>query len=171
MISNLKKYINIIIADDHAVVRKGLIQIIEETQDFQLIDQACNGNEILEKLPGLNVDVLLLDINMPGQTGWEVIQKVNRDYPEIKVVILSVSSEKNYAKQFYKAGAVGYLTKDSAPEQLVAAIRKVAGGGIYVSDKFAESMVSGLQNDFDRPLHESGKVPLSVEIEQCLTPL
>ena len=138
MISSPGKTIKIIIADDHAMVRKGLIQIIDETLDLQLIDQAGDGIELLEKLPGQDVDVLLLDINMPGQAGWEVIHNVHHDYPSIKVVILSISSEENYAKQCYKAGAVGYLTKDSAPEQLVEAIRKVADGGIYVSQKFAE---------------------------------
>ena len=141
MISSLEKTIKIIIADDHAVVRKGLIQIIDETPDMEIISQAGDGSEVLRKLPDLDVDVLLLDINMPGQTGWEVMQKVHHEYPEIRVVILSVSSEENYAKQFYKAGAAGYLTKDSAPEQLVEAIRKVAGSGIYVSQKFAEKMV------------------------------
>ena len=155
MISSREKTIKILIADDHAVVRKGLIQIIDETSDMELILQVCDGVEVMRKLPSLDVDVLLLDINMPGQTGWEVMQKVHREYPEIRVVILSVSSEENYAKQFYKAGAVGYLTKDSAPEQLVEAIRKVAGGGIYVSPKFAEKMVSGLKNDSDGALHEN----------------
>ena len=130
MISSPGKAIKIIIADDHAVVRKGLIQIIDETPDLQLIDQAGDGIELLAKLPGQDVDVLLLDINMPSQTGWEVIHKIHHDYPGIKVVILSISSEENYAKQFYKAGAAGYLTKDSAPEQLIEAIRKVADGGI-----------------------------------------
>ena len=154
MISSPGKTIKIIIADDHAVVRKGLIQIIDENPDLHLIDQAGDGIELLEKLPGQDVDVLLLDINMPGQTGWEVIHKVNHDYPDIKVVILSISSEENYAKQFYKAGAAGYLTKDSAPEQLVEAIRKVANGGIYVSQKFAEKIVSGLKNDLDKAPHE-----------------
>ena len=154
MISSPGKAIKIIIADDHAVVRKGLIQIIDETPDLQLIDQAGDGIELLAKLPGQDVDVLLLDINMPGQAGWEVIHKAHHDYPSIKVVILSISSEENYAKQFYKAGAVGYLTKDSAPEQLVEAIRKVADGGIYVSQKFAEKLVSGLKNDLDKAPHE-----------------
>jgi two-component system, NarL family, invasion response regulator UvrY len=155
MISSPSKTIRIIIADDHAVVRKGLIQIIDETPDLELIGQAGDGNELLTKLPGQNVDVLLLDINMPGQTGWEIMQIAHREYPDIKVIILSVSSEENYAKQFYKAGAAGYLTKDSAPEQLVAAIRKVAEGGIYVSQKFVEKMVSSLKNDSDRTLHEN----------------
>jgi len=155
MIRSPEKTIKIMIADDHAVVRKGLIQIIDETPDLQLIDQASDGNEILTKLSGQDVDVLLLDINMPGQTGWEVMQKVHHEYPDLKVVILSISSEENYAKQFYKAGAAGYLTKDSAPEQLVEAIRKVAEGGIYVSQKFAEKMVSSLKNDSDKALHEN----------------
>jgi DNA-binding NarL/FixJ family response regulator len=155
MISSPGKTIKIIIADDHAVVRKGLIQIIDETPDLELIDQTGDGNELLAKLHRQDVDVLLLDINMPGQTGWEVMQKVHREYPDIKVVILSVSSEENYAKQFYKAGAVGYLTKDSAPEQLVEAIRKVFDGGIYVSQKFAEKMVLSIKNDSDKALHEN----------------
>ncbi|MZG30832.1 MAG: response regulator transcription factor [Nitrospinae bacterium] len=151
----ITKNIRIIIADDHAVVRKGLVQIIDETPDMELIYQAGDGDEVLEKLPGLDVDVLLLDINMPGQTGWEVMQKVYNDHPDIKVVILSVSSEENYAKQFYKAGAAGYLTKDSAPEQLVEAIRKVADGGIYISQNFAEKMVSSLSSASDKALHEN----------------
>ena len=155
MVSNTLKTIKIIIADDHAVVRKGLIQIIDETPDLQLIDQAGDGNEVWAKLSNRDVDILLLDINMPGQTGWEVMQKVHLDYPDIKVVILSISSEENYAKQFYKAGASGYLTKDSAPEQLVEAIRKVAEGGVYVSQKFAEKMVTGLKSDSDMALHEN----------------
>ncbi|MZH42087.1 MAG: response regulator transcription factor [Nitrospinae bacterium] len=151
----ITKNIRIIIADDHAVVRKGLVQIIDETPGMELIYQAGDGDEVLEKLPGLDVDVLLLDINMPGQTGWEVMQKVHNDHPDIKVVILSVSSEENYAKQFYKAGAAGYLTKDSAPEQLVEAIRKVADGGIYISQNFAEKMVSSLSSASDKALHEN----------------
>jgi two-component system, NarL family, invasion response regulator UvrY len=155
MISSPLKIIKIMIADDHAVVRKGLIQIIDETPDLKLIGQASDGAEILSKIPNTDVDVLLLDINMPGQTGWEVMHKVHQDYPNIKVVILSVSSEENYAKQFYKAGASGYLTKDSAPEQLVEAIRKVAEGGVYVSQRFAENMVSGLKFDSDKSLHEN----------------
>jgi len=155
MIDEIEKTIRIIIADDHAVVRKGLVQIIDETPGMELIYQAGDGDEVLEKLPGLDVDVLLLDINMPGQTGWEVMQKVHNDHPDIKVVILSVSSEENYAKQFYKAGAAGYLTKDSAPEQLVEAIRKVADGGIYISQNFAEKMVSSLSSASDKALHEN----------------
>ena len=155
MIDEIEKTIRIIIADDHAVVRKGLVQIIDETPGMELIYQAGDGDEVLEKLPGLDVDVLLLDINMPGQTGWEVMQKVHNDHPDIKVVILSVSSEENYAKQFYKAGAAGYLTKDSAPEQLVEAIRKVADGGIYISQNFAEKMVSSLSSTSDKALHEN----------------
>ena len=155
MIDEIEKTIRIIIADDHAVVRKGLVQIIDETPGMELIYQAGDGDEVLEKLPGLGVDVLLLDINMPGQTGWEVMQKVYNDHPDIKVVILSVSSEENYAKQFYKAGAAGYLTKDSAPEQLVEAIRKVAYGGIYISQNFAEKMVVSLLRPSDKALHEN----------------
>ena len=82
---------------------------------MKLVGQVGDGDEVLRKLPELDVDILLLDINMPGQTGWEVMQKVHHEYPDIRVVILSVSSEGNYAKQFYKAGTAGYLTKDSAP--------------------------------------------------------
>ena len=154
MIANPLKTIKIIIADDHAVVRRGLIQIIDENEDLELVDQASDGVEVLTKLSRNDVDVLLLDINMPGQTGWEVMHKVNSEYPNIKVIILSVSSEENYAKQFYKAGASGYLTKDSAPDQLVEAIRKVAEGGVYVSQKFAENMVNGLKDDLEKSLHE-----------------
>ena len=121
---------------------------------MKLVGQVGDGDEVLRKLPELDVDILLLDINMPGQTGWEVMQKVHHEYPDIRVVILSVSSEENYAKQFYKAGAADYLTKDSAPEQLVETIRKVAEGGIYISQKFSEKMVGGLKNDSDRALHE-----------------
>ena len=121
---------------------------------MKLVGQVGDGDEVLRKLPELDVDILLLDINISGQTGWEVMQKVHHEYPDIRVVILSVSSEENYAKQFYKAGAAAYLTKDSAPEQLVEAIRKVAEGGIYISQKFSEKMVGGLKNYSDRSLYE-----------------
>ncbi len=149
------KKIKIIIADDHAIVRKGLIQIISETPDFELVDEASDGNMLLEKIVQHDLDIVLLDIAMPGKTGWEAILEIKNHFPNLPVLILSVSSEENYAIQFYKAGASGYITKDEAPEELVIAIRKVVSGGKYVSPLFAEKLLTCLEEDNERPPHEN----------------
>ncbi|MDH5458290.1 MAG: response regulator transcription factor [Nitrospinota bacterium] len=145
----------IVIADDHAVVRRGLVQIISETSDLEVIAEAENGNILLEKIRTRHPDVVLMDINMPEKSGWDVMMQLKSELPKLPVIVLSISPERDFAVKFLKAGAAGYLTKTSAPEQLVDAIRKVAGGGKFVSPALAEKLASDLTQDNDSPPHES----------------
>lgn len=145
----------VVIADDHAVVRRGLVQIISETSDLEVIAEAENGNILLDKIRTLQPDVVLMDINMPEKSGWDVMLQLKGESPKLPVIVLSISPEKDFAVKFLKAGASGYLTKTSAPEQLVDAIRKVAGGGKFVSPALAEKLASDLMEDSERPPHES----------------
>lgn len=148
------KKIRIAIADDHELIRMGLTQIIEDTHDFELVVEAKNGAELLQKIDAQSVDVVLLDITMPQKTGWDVMEVIHRSYSEVKVIVLSVSSEEDYAIQFYRAGAVGYMTKDKAQTDLVEAIRKVANGGKYVSPTIAEKIVSVFSKGYEPLSHE-----------------
>jgi two-component system invasion response regulator UvrY len=136
--------INILIADDHAVVRKGLRQILTETPDLRVLDEAVDGEDVLEKVKKKSYDVIVLDISMPGISGIDVLKRLNAEYPHIPVLILSIYSEDQYALRVLKSGASGYLTKESAPGELVSAIRKVAKGGKYVSAYLAEKLAFGL---------------------------
>lgn len=147
--------IKIVIADDHAVVRKGLVQIISETSDLEVIAEAENGNVLLDKIRTLQPDVVLMDINMPKKSGWDVMLQLKSESPKLPVIVLSISPEKDFAVKFLKAGASGYLTKTSAPEQLVDAIRKVAGGGKFVSPALAEKLAFDLTTDGEQIPHES----------------
>lgn len=136
--------INVLIADDHMIVRKGLWQIVADTQDIAVKGEADNGEEVLRMLEEADYDVVLLDITMPGRSGIDVLYEIKRTRPELPVLILSVHPEEQYAKRVLRAGASGYLTKESAAEELVLAIRKVAGGGKYVSATLAEILALDL---------------------------
>ena len=136
--------INILIADDHAVVRKGLRQILTETPDLRVLDEAVDGEDVLEKVKKKSYDVIVLDISMPGMSGIDVLKRLNVEYPQLPVLVLSIYSEDQYALRVLKSGASGYLTKESAPGELVSAIRKVAKGGKYVSAYLAEKLAFGL---------------------------
>lgn len=150
-----KDTIRVVIADDHAVVRKGLVQIIQETRDLLLAGEAENGNELLDLIRQVNPDVVVMDINMPEKSGWDVMLTLKQERPRQPVLILSVSPEEDYAIKFFRAGASGYLAKSSAPEQLVEAIRKLAGGGKFVTPGLAEQLVNHLEEDPDLPLHDA----------------
>jgi two-component system, NarL family, invasion response regulator UvrY len=145
----------IVIADDHAVVRMGLVQIISETPDLEVIAEAENGNMLLDKIRTLQPDLVLMDIDMPEKSGWDVMLQLKSESPKLPVIVLSISPEKDFAVRFLKAGASGYLTKSSAPEQLVGAIRKVAGGGKFISPALAEKLALDLAHGNDLPPHES----------------
>lgn len=147
--------IQIVIADDHAIVRRGLVQIISEISDLEVMAEAENGNVLLEKIRALRPDVVVMDINMPEKSGWDVMLQLKSEGLKLPVIVLSISPEKDYAVKFLKAGAAGYLTKSSAPEQLVEAIRKVAGGGKFISPALAEKLAFDLAEDNDQPLHAS----------------
>ena len=145
----------ILIADDHAVVRRGLKEILASEPDMDLVGEAKNGEEALELVRRLEWDVAILDFSMPGRSGVELIKEVKRQHPGRPVLVLSMLSEDAHAAQVFKAGGSGYINKESAGEELTAAIRKVANGGKYVSANFAEKLATGLAPGAEKPLHES----------------
>ena len=127
--------IKVLIADDHAVVRSGLKQILDETGgEIQVQGEAANGREVIEKVQAQDWDVLVLDITMPGRSGLDILKDIRQMKPRLPVLILSMHAEEQFATRVLKAGAAGYLNKESAPEELVKAIRKVNEGGKYVSN-------------------------------------
>ena len=154
--------IQVLIADDHAMVREELCQIVREQTSDIGIDEAENGQEVLEKLQQAPYDVLVMDISMPGRNGLEILREVHLAYPALPVLILSMHPEEIYAMRILKSGASGYLTKGYAPDKLVTAIQTIAGGGTYVSDKLAERLRSdqtGHSNSKKHPpLHERSSI-------------
>ncbi|MEW6584748.1 MAG: response regulator transcription factor, partial [Nitrospirota bacterium] len=146
--------IRLLIADDHAIVRRGLKQIISETSDMFVVAEACSGSEALEKVSENNYDVVLLDISMPGRSGLDVLRHLKRKKPRLPVLMLSVHPEEQYAVRALRAGASGYMTKESAPDELIAAIRKISRGGKFVSSSLAEKLISELGANGEKPLHE-----------------
>jgi len=137
----------VFLADDHSIIRDGLKQILAETEDLTVVGEAANGIELLSRLQNLACDVLVLDISMPGKSGLELIKLVHRDHPHLPILILSMHHEDQYALRAFRAGAAGYITKESDAELLVAAIRKVAAGGIQVSPHVAELMARQIGTD------------------------
>lgn len=146
--------IRILIADDHAIVREGLKQIVAESSDMAVAGEAANGQEVLEQVSKNDWDLLLLDIAMPGRGGLDILKQLRCERPELPVLMLSMYPEEQYAVRALKAGASGYLTKESAPEELIAAIRKVSQGGKYVSSSLAEKLAVYLETDHEKPVHE-----------------
>jgi len=147
--------VEVLIIDDHSVVRAGLKQIINETPDMIVADEAGTGQEALEKIWENSYTVILLDISLPGRGGLEVLKQIKSDDPDLPVLILSVHPEDQYALRALKSGAAGYLTKESAPEELVVAIRRVAVGGRYITTSLAEKLAFEMTDSADRPRHES----------------
>ncbi len=147
--------IRLLIADDHAVVRKGMKQILAETRDIVVTDEAADGKEALEKIRKNDYDMALLDISMPGRDGLEVLKESKNLKPKLPILMLSMYPEEQYAVRALRSGASGYLTKDSAPDELIAAIRKVSTGGKYVSTSLAEKLALKLGADLETPPHET----------------
>jgi DNA-binding NarL/FixJ family response regulator len=145
--TNIKDKIKVFIADDHSIVRRGLVQVISDTPDMLVVGEAENGNELLIKVKKLKIDIVVMDLDMPEKSGWDVIVQLQVDFPKIPVIILSVYPEDDYASIFFQAGASAYLNKTSAPEQLVEAIRKVVQGGKFISPSFAEKLAFDLGKD------------------------
>jgi DNA-binding NarL/FixJ family response regulator len=137
--------IRIVIADDHPIVRAGLKQILADASDIEVVAEAGDGHEILKLIRKGNVDVVLLDISMPGLMGLDALKQMNAENPKLPILVLSMHPEEQYAIRVLKAGASGYLTKAAAPEQLIGAIRKVYRGGRYVSAALAEKLALGLK--------------------------
>lgn len=133
--------IRLLVADDHAIVRSGLKQIFALVPDFDVVGEAVNGGEVLERLRQLPFDLLLLDMNMPGISGVDLIQRVKAHRADMPILVLSMHNEPQVAARVLKAGADGYITKDCEPDILMAAIRKVAARGRYIAPELAEKMV------------------------------
>ena len=146
--------INIIIADDHEIVRAGLKQLISDSQELQVKGEARDGQELLEKVRVDNFDVVLLDIKMPGRSGLEILKQLKVEFPDTPVIVLSMHPEDQYAVRTIKAGASGYLTKETAGEKLIEAIKKVYKGGKYISPTLAEKLADSIANDKQKPPHE-----------------
>ena len=132
--------IRVLLADDHAIVRAGLREILAGTGDIAVEAEATSGHEVMERVRAAEYDVAVLDMSMPGRGGIELIKQVKAEKPKLRILVLTMHSEEQYAVRALRAGASGYLTKDSATEQLVAAIRRVAAGGAYVSAETAEQL-------------------------------
>jgi len=147
--------IKILIADDHAVVRRGLKQILAEEPNMAVFGEACNAQEVLKNVREQNWDIVILDITMPDRSGLEVLKELKNIRPKLPVLILSIHPEEQYAVRVLKAGAAGYMTKESAPEELVKAVRKVIRGSKYISPSLAEKLAFDLETDSEKPLHET----------------
>ena len=146
--------LKILIADDHAIVRQGLKQIVTETPDMVVAGEASNGQELLNKIKESDYDVVVLDITMPGRDGMDVLKQLRSEKPELPVLMLSIHPEEQYALRALRAGAAGYLTKESAPDELVVAIQKVSRGGKYISSSLAEKLAFELEVGREQAPHE-----------------
>ncbi len=147
--------VRVLVADDHALVRKGLQQVIKEQAPDMVVGEATDGEQVLSMVRKEKWDVLVLDIGMPKRSGLEILQELRAIQPKLPVLILSVHPEDQYAIRVLKAGAAGYLSKDSALDELVDAIRKAVGGGRYVSASLAEKLALGLSGGLDKLPHET----------------
>jgi len=147
--------IRIVIADDHAIVREGLKRIVGEAEDLQVADEAADGTQVMARVRECAFDVLVLDLSMPGRSGMELIKLVKAEKPRLRILVLSMHQELQYAVRAIKSGASGYLTKESAPAELVQAIRKIAGGGAYITAEVAEQLALGAMPGVDAAPHEA----------------
>lgn len=145
----------VLIVDDHAIVRAGLKQFLNECPDVAVTDEATNGHEALKKIREQDWDVVILDISMPGKNGLETLKQIKSEQPKLAVLILSMHAEGQYALRALKAGAAGYLTKGCIPEQLLAAVAKVARGGKYITPLLAEKLANALDPNVREVPHET----------------
>ena len=147
-----QKMIRILIADDHTIMREGLKRILEGIEDIEVVGEAVDGHDTLAKARLGNFDVLLMDLSMPGRSGVDLIRQINLEMPKLPILILTMHEEEQYAVRAIRAGARGYLTKESAGTQLVTALRKVASGRPYISIEVAEQLaMSAMPADCDLP--------------------
>ena len=150
-----KAIIKVFIADDHAIVREGLKQILAETRDIVVAGEAENALDAIKLFRKSDCQVMLLDISLPDRNGIEVLKQLKKEKPELAVLMLSMHREDQYAIRSLKAGAAGYLTKQSAPKELVTAIRQVSGGLKYISPALAQELANHVGDDHEAPLHDT----------------
>jgi DNA-binding NarL/FixJ family response regulator len=146
--------IRLLVADDHPIVREGLMRVLEATRGMRVVAEAKDGHAVLRLVEETDVDVVLLDISMPGPGFLELLKRLKKLKPRLPVLVLSVHPEEQFATQALRAGAAGYLTKNQSPDQLVDAITKVLRGGRYITPSLAERLASSLATDHDGAPHE-----------------
>ena len=147
--------IRILVADDHSVVRQGIKQIVADSPDMEIAGEAASGQETLQLVRSGSFDVIILDISMPDQNGLDILRELKAESPALKVIILSMHPEEQYAVRSLRDGASAYLTKGSPPEELILAIRTVASGKRYITPSVADRLVTYVENSSQRPLHET----------------
>jgi DNA-binding NarL/FixJ family response regulator len=147
--------IRVVIADDHTILREGLKQVLLAAGDMEVMGEAGDGPQTLQAIRSNDCDVLILDMSMPGRSGMDLIKQIKAEKPRVRILVLSMHAEQQYAVRAIKSGASGYLTKDSASTQLVTAIRRVAAGGAFISAEVAEQLALGAMPNAERPLHSS----------------
>jgi len=146
--------IRIFITDDHSLIREGLKKIINDEKDISIIGEAGNAKDTMSFVLSKNIDMLILDLNLPDKNGLDLLKELKSLKPELKILILSMHPEDRFAMRVLRAGASGYITKESVGEELVRAIRKVYNGGKYVSESLAEMLAIEIQGGGDKPIHE-----------------
>ena len=146
--------ISVLITDDHPVVRRGIRQILEDENWISIIDEAGSGKELFERMKERKYDVILLDISLPGRSGLDLISQIKKTQKSVAILMLSIHSEEVYAIKALKFGASGYLTKSSAPEELISAIHKVSAGGRYISASLAENLAETLLSESEPELQQ-----------------
>ncbi|HWY47852.1 MAG TPA: response regulator transcription factor [Bryobacteraceae bacterium] len=147
--------IKVLIADDHAILRRGLKEILQRELDGVTCGEAEDAQQALTEVQKQPWDVVILDISMPGRSGLDLLGDLQRTQPKLPVLVLSMHAEGQYGRRVLKAGAAGYMNKESAPEELISALRKVLAGGRYVSPALAEDLAVALDYDSERPPHET----------------
>ncbi len=147
--------IKVIIADDHPVVREGLMQIISQAPDMTVVEQADDGMELLDKIRSMDLDMVLMDLDMPEKNGWDVMRQLKVEFPNLPIIVLSVASENEYAVECFRDGASAYLNKVSSMGLLVEAIRKVAQGEKFISPHLAKKIAFDLGRDTEKQPHET----------------
>ncbi len=145
----------ILVADDHALVRRGLKEVLADASRDFVVGEADSAAAVLDKVRAERWDLVILDLNMPGRGGLDVLGELRREFPQMPVLVLTVQPEDQFAVRALRAGAAGYLTKESAPDQLVDAVRKVLRGGRYVSEALADQLAVSVASPTDRPVHET----------------
>ncbi len=146
--------IRILLADDHTMFREGVKQVLAGTSDCAVVEEASNAQQVLDTVQKVPLDVVVLDIAMPGRDGIDVLKQLKQMKPHIRVLVLSMYPEDQYAFRAIKAGASGYLTKNKASSELIEAIRRIASGRKYISEEVAEQLAIDLEREDDRPLHQ-----------------